>query len=68
MDSTGKGLSYKCTAVQEAAVEKMAISAPVGGKISYQRANERAVFPDSRTYFNFSLSQKLTRGFWFLYF
>ena len=47
-------------------VEKMMISAPVGGKIRYHGANEAAGSPDSRTYFNFSLSQKLRRTFGFL--
>ena len=41
-------------------VEKMAISAPVGGKIRFHGANEAAGSPDFRTYFTFSLSQKLT--------
>ena len=44
-------------------VEKMAISAPVGGKIRYHGTNEAAGSPDFRTYFTFSLSQKLTRSF-----
>ena len=35
------------------------------GKIRFHGANERAGFPDSRTYFGFSLSQKLTRSFGF---
>ena len=42
-------------------VEKMAISAPVGGKIRSQRANEAAGCPDSKTCFNFSVSQKLAK-------
>ena len=43
----------------------MAISAPVGGKIRYHWANEAAGSPDFRTYFTFSLSQKLMRSFGF---
>ena len=46
-------------------VEKMAISAPVGGKIRYHGTNEAAGSPDFRTYFTFSLSQKLMRSFGF---
>ena len=46
-------------------VEKMAISAPVGGKIRYHWANEAAGSPDFRTYFTFSLSQKLMGSFGF---
>ena len=44
-------------------VEKMAILAPVGGKIRFHGANEAAGSPDFRTYFTFSLSQKLTTAF-----
>ena len=46
-------------------VEKMAISAPVGGKIRFHGANEAAGSPDFRTYFTSSLSQKLMRSFGF---
>ena len=46
-------------------VEKMAISAPVGGKIRFHWANEAAGSPDFRTYFTSSLSQKLMRSFGF---
>ena len=48
-------------------VEKIAISARISGKIHSQRANERADFPDSKTYLYFSQSQILTRDFGFLY-
>ena len=41
------------------------ISSPFRGKIRFHGANERAGFPDSRAYFGFSLSQKLTRSFGF---
>ena len=37
-----------------------------GRKIRFQSANELADFPDCRTYFNFSLGQKLARSFGFL--
>ena len=46
-------------------VEKMAISAPVGGKIRFHGANEAAGSPDFRTYFTSSLSQKLMGSFGF---
>ena len=46
-------------------VGKMAISAPVGGKIRFHWANEAAGSPDFRTYFTSSLSQKLMRSFGF---
>ena len=46
-------------------VEKIAILAPVGGKIRFHGAKVAAGSPDFRTYFNFSLSQKLTAAFGF---
>ena len=46
-------------------VEKIAILAPVGGKIRFHGAKVAAGSPDFRTYFNFSLSQKLTCAFGF---
>ena len=58
-------LSERTPEVGTKVVEKMAISAPVGGKIRFHWANEAAGSPDFRTYFTFSLSQKLMRSFGF---
>ena len=62
--SANNFVSKKAIKMDTKLVEKMVILAPIGGIIRYHGANEAAGSPDSRTCFNFSLSQKIDLRIW----